>query len=201
MTRFKSLFRAFADDQRGSMAIELVMVVPIIVWAMLSTLVYFDAFRNEAMSKRAGLTIADMVSREQNTVDPTFINGAYELLRALTNTGTDPDMRITVYSYDDPSQTYRVEWSEPKGSMIRLTTADLANLKAAGRLPILAHDDRAILVETNTYYSAPFSVGLGPFASIDLDDVTFRTFTVIRPRFTPTVCFDQDLSSPGGEFC
>lgn len=69
--------------------------------------------------------------------------------------------------------------------------ANLADLKAAGRLPALADGDRAILLQTRTEYDAPFSVGLGPFTSTNLDDVTFQTYIVIRPR-PGQLCFLQN---------
>lgn len=46
------LIKRFRDNEDGSAAIELVLVTPIITWALLSTIVYFDAFRAETRSAR-----------------------------------------------------------------------------------------------------------------------------------------------------
>lgn len=174
--------RKFRDDQNGSMSIELLLVTPILVWALLSTYVYFDLFRVESNSNRAALTIADMFSRENLDIDGPYLNNARNILRELTYEENNPDFRITVYTYNDSTSTYRVRWSRNRGMAPNYNNADLANLKAAGRLPALANGDRAILLQTRTEYDAPFSVGLGPFTGTDLDDVTFETYIVIRPR-------------------
>ena len=180
----------FRDDQKGSMAIELVMVVPILVWALLSTFVYFDLFRTEANANRAALTIADMFSREQDAIDPVYLDGTRELLRSLTFSEDNPGFRVTVYRFDATNDRYDLVWSRNRGMTPDLTNDSLLTLRAEGKLPLLAEGDSAILVETLTDYSAPFSIGLGPFTGTDLDDVTFDTFTVIRPRFTTQLCWD-----------
>ena len=174
--------RKFRDDQNGSMSIELLLVTPILVWALLSTYVYFDLFRVESNSNRAALTIADMFSRETLDVDNTYLNNARSILRELTYEESNPDFRITVYTYQESTDTYRRIWSRHRDMAPSYNNANLADLKAAGRLPALADGDRAILLQTRTEYDAPFSVGLGPFTSTNLDDVTFQTYIVIRPR-------------------
>ena len=54
----------------------------------------------------------------------------------------------------------------------------------------MANGDRAILIQTRVDYDAPFRIGLGPFTGTDLQDFSFETFTVIRPR-PPTLCWDE----------
>lgn len=204
-------FARFRDDEDGSMAIELLLVVPILLWTLLATLVYFDVYRTESNTIRAALTVADMFSREQVSIDDDYLDGALELLKTLTLTRDDPEMRITVYWFDDPdgdgTGSYRVAWSRSIVGAITdnyteesdlvsdisdgLANDDMDDLQNNGRLPLLAHNARSILLETRTRYSAPFSIGLGPFAVTNLDDINFTTFTVIRPRFGVSLCFEQ----------
>jgi Flp pilus assembly protein TadG len=189
-------FQRFSRDTRGSMSIELLAVVPILVWVLLSTFVYFDLFRTEANVTRASLTVADMFSREQTAVDDDYIAGAQALLRTLTFADTSPSMRVTVYDYDEPTNQYAVVWSRNTGTGAVLADANLQDLRSRGLLPIMADGDASILVETSVDYSAPFSTGLGPFSDIDIENHTFRTFTVIRPRYNDTLCFDTDPADP-----
>ena len=80
------LIKRFRDNEDGSAAIELVLVTPIITWALLSTIVYFDAFRAETRSARAGLTIADMFSREASApvaIGAGYVDAAQALLGTL----------------------------------------------------------------------------------------------------------------------
>jgi hypothetical protein len=189
----KSFLKTFRDDESGVIAIELLLVVPILVWALLSTLVYFDAFKTESISTRMSMTIADMYSRETE-VDNTFVNGSYSLLEALTPSANAPDLRVTAYTFDDSDGKYYLIWSSTKGSYY--TNHTNATLRAeVDRLPILSDGDNSLLVETHTEYSAPFSIGIGPFLETDLDDLSFDTFTAIRPR-DGNVCFLQSSGVP-----
>ncbi|MEO1639925.1 MAG: hypothetical protein AAFU41_11855 [Pseudomonadota bacterium] len=185
-----TLLQRFAKDEEGNMAIELVLVVPILVWALLSTFVYFDAFRVESNSHRAALTIADMFSREETPITPAYLNSTRALLRSLTFEEANPDFRVTVYRYRESDDSYRRVWSQRRGYSSNLNNENLADLQAKGLLPIMANGDRSILVETRTQYDAPFAFGLGPFTSTNLQDLTFDTFTVIRAR-PGTLCWDR----------
>lgn len=193
--------RHFRQDETGTVAIELVLVVPMLTWALLSTLVYFDVYRAESISNRASLTLADMISREQNDVDLEYVSNMRKVLQVLTDADDNPDIRVTLYRYRAVDDQYLVVWSENFGFAAPLTDVDLVGLR--GRLPLLADENRTILIETRTAYSAPFSTGMGPFAGTRLDDLDFTTFTVISPRFLSTICFDPTpmLPSDGDEMC
>jgi hypothetical protein len=189
-----SFLKKFRADERGTSSIELLFVVPIIVWVILSTFVYFDAFRTQANTNRAALTIADMFSREQNPVDQNYMDGAMNLLRALTAADATPDMRVTVYSFDNASNAYTILWSRTEGLNTALDNDSLRDLRTAGRLPLLADGDHAILLETRTVYNGPLPLGMGLYAGDELNNVTFNTFNVIRPRYNDRLCYD---TSPG----
>jgi hypothetical protein len=192
MKNFSALLKDFNDDETGVIAIELVLVVPILVWCLLSTFVYFDVFRVESNSTRAALTVADMFSREETPITNNYLNGARDLLRTLTFEEDEPDYRITVYRYQSSNDRYYRVWSRnrgwPDGSM---SGAEVSALGDANRLPIMANGDQAVLLETRTEYDAPFTIGLGPFTTTDLDDVTFTTFNIIRPR-NNKLCFERN---------
>lgn len=188
----RDFIRRFCKDEEGVVAIELLLMTPILVWALLSTFVYFDAFRVESVSNRAALTIADMLSREADSITPPYLNGTHSLLRTLTFEEANPDFRVTVYTFDKddgPDGRYIGIWSQHRGYDAAIASNDVNALRA--RLPILADNDRAILVETRTEYSAPIRIGMGLFKGLDLQDITFNTFTVIRPR-EDQICWDAD---------
>lgn len=200
----KKDIRRFCHKQDGSASIELVLVTPIIVWAMLSTLVYFDAFRAETRSARAGLTIADMFSRETNKpaqISSSYIDAAHDLLRTLGESDPNPGLRVTSYTYDGDDDRYVVRWSQNRNLGPNLTTAELVFIR--DQLPIMADGDTSILVETRIDYTAPFSLGIAPFTNNTLGPVEFPTFTVISPRLVPAICYDPTPSDPknGDEIC
>lgn len=202
MIAIKAYLTRFRDDEDGVIAIELCLAVPILVWALLSTLVYFDAFRMESINTRAGLTIADMISREQVSVDDNYIDSMQEVLRSLTSSPTAADIRVTVFRYRASDDTYRIVWSKNRGLVGgELTHADLEDLR--DRLPLMADNARSVLVEMRNSYRAPFKMGMGPFFGTNLGDFDFQAFTVITPRFRSSICFDPTPASPsnGDEAC
>ncbi|MEO1610626.1 MAG: hypothetical protein AAFR90_15135 [Pseudomonadota bacterium] len=183
---------AFKNDEQGSMAIELLIVTPILVWVLLATFVYFDVFRVEATSNKAAITVAEMFSREEVPIVDAYVDSALNVLAALTYEEENPDLRVTVYHYDSDDSAYKVIWSEPRGDFTtELTDADLLGFDTANRLPVLGGTDHAILVQTRVEYDAPFKMGIGDFSAISLEDVEFETFIVIRPR-PGQLCFDDD---------
>ena len=184
----RSFLTRFGKDEDGVVAIELVLMVPILTWAFLSTYVYFDVFRVESNANRAALTVADMFSREETPIDDNYLDGARDLLRELTFEEPNPDYRITVYTFRQVQDDYRVIWSRNRGLPDDLVHDDLEDVR--DRLPSMANGDRVILLETRVQYDAPFNIGFGPFTGTNLEDVVFNTFTVIRPR-APTLCWDQ----------
>lgn len=185
-----SFVRAFRDDERGSMSIELLLVVPILLWVFLSTFVYFDVYRVQTNAVRATITLAELFSRE-DVVNNTYLNSVQEVLRTLTYEEANPDYRVTVYRYRESDDTFLRVWSESRGFSAALTDADLADLKAAGRLPAMTEFDQNIYIETRTAYDAPFNIGLGPFTVTNLEDLTFTNDMIVRPRGT-RLCFEQN---------
>jgi Flp pilus assembly pilin Flp len=179
LTRLKKRALAWHRDENGSVAVETLLMVPLLAWAMLATITFFDAYRNEAVSFKAGLVIADAISREAE-VDNAYINGLYGLHKFLMLKDDDPDLRITVFRFRADEGDYRRVWSRARGGKPALTNATLNGL--SGILPsTMADGERAILVETWSEYDAPYAVGLGDF--------DMSTYNVVSPRFLPQACF------------
>ena len=198
------LIKRFRDNEDGSAAIELVLVTAIITWALLSTIVYFDAFRAETRSARAGLTIADMFSREASApvaIGAGYVDAAQALLGTLVEFDPAPALRVTSYAWDAAANRYVLRWSESRSMGQALTDVDLALM--TDRLPLLADGATSLLVETSAAYRAPFSLGIAHFTNNTLGPVEMMTFTVISPRFVPAICFDPTHLIPtnGDEIC
>jgi len=111
------------NEDGGTVAIEFVMMVPLLAWAFLSTITYFHAYRTEAIAHKAGLTIADMISREADYITPQYLSGARSLLRFLTLDDKYPDIRITVAYWDAGENKYKRAWSKERGPRSPLTRA------------------------------------------------------------------------------
>ncbi len=178
---FISKIRRFRRDETASIAVETVLMVPLMAWAMLATLTFFDAYRNEGISHKAGLTIADMISREADTIDDAYIDGAQDLLTFLSIDDPNPDLRISVYYWDANQAKYVNVWSEARGTKGALQNSDFSNM--SNQLPAAADGERSILVETWIDYDPPWNVGIG--------SLTMSTQNVISPRFTQQLCFSN----------
>ena len=195
MNSVTSLLHDFREDERGSMAIELLLVTPILMWVFLSTFVYFDVYRVETNSVRATITLAEMFSRE-DFVNDNYLDNTLEVLRELTYEENGPDFRVTVYTLNDDGDFVR-RWSRNRGGpdWPNLTNLQVEQLGVDGRLPMMDVGDRAIYIETRTLYDAPFNIGIGPFTGLDLEDLAFINDMVIRPRGT-TLCYERpDLTT------
>lgn len=190
--------RQFHQDEDGVVAIELLLVIPILFWALMSTFVFFDAFRADSISVRAALTIADMYSREEDNITPAYLDGTRSLLRTLTEAEADPDFRVTAYQFfeNDPAtesdDEFRVIWSKNRGMAPDYDNATFANI--TDQLPELADGGISLLIETRTEYTAPFSMALAPFGNTAVENVEFTTFTFIDPR-PPFVCWQENSTA------
>ena len=205
MNNVSIFLKRFRDDERGSMAIELILVVTILMWVFLSCFVYFDVYRVETNSVRATITLSEMFSRE-DTVNASYLDNARAVLREMTYEEADPDYRVTVFTFSEgvPSDPlddkYLVVWSDHRGFDAALVDDDLVTLDTAGRLPAMNPFAQNVYIETRTQYDAPFNIGIGPFTAIDLEDLTFGQNMLISPR-GGRLCYDPTPGVDGDETC
>lgn len=183
MTQFlRTRLRRFSKDTQGYITLEALIVLPVLLWLFGAGWVYFDAFRQQSLSQKANYVIGDMISRETDPIDGTYISNARRLLRELTkSSGTDSDLRVTVVQYDADDATWSVRWSKKRGNQSILRNADMTDF--TGRLPAANSGDQLILVETWDLHEPIFDVGLSDF--------DIKTYSFTRPRYTPQVVFQN----------
>jgi len=177
-----TLTRRFRRDENGSISVEAMLVLPILIWCYLGTFVFFDGYRAQSVNVKASYTIGDMLSRETGFVTPAYMDSLHTLQQFLTNTVEPVRMRITLYAFDGPNDRYVVRWSQVRGGAVApLTNTTLAALRSA--LPIQLNGEVAILTESWVGYEPTFQVGIDPF--------TFYDVVVTRPRFAPQLCWNS----------
>jgi hypothetical protein len=129
--------------------------------------------------QKASYTVTDLITRQQGSVNDSFVNGMRQTMDYMIQTEGATKMRVTSFRWSEPRNRYEVIWSRsPNGAYAQLTTSSLANL-AAG-LPLMTDGDSAVLVEANVDYTPPTRFGLS--AS------TIEQFVVSRPRYLPKIC-------------
>jgi len=182
MTRLAAPFRRFRDDTRGNVAIEAVILLPVLFWAYLGMFSYFDMLRQQSLNQKASYTIADMLSRETLEINDQYITNAHTLFKSMIRSDGTTALRVSVLQWDADADRFDVEWSKARGPSSAMTAARAAALK--DKLPVMPSGEQIILVETWTNYEIPFEIGM--------DDFEMNTFTFTRIRFGPQLCFSNN---------
>jgi hypothetical protein len=178
-----SSMRRFAQNERGSVVAETVIVLPVLLWSYLALFVYWDSFRSLNTVQKASYTISDIISREMVVFPASRINGLKNVMEFLLDSDQDVKLRVTSITYDETDARFEVLWSYSPGSALpELTNADLALASIKSRIPIMSDADFATIVETQVPYVPSFNVGM--------PDQVLQQFIVTRPRFVAPNCME-----------
>ncbi len=182
----KSWLSRFRKDERGSIMVEALITLPLLIWAIGATYEYFELHRYNSARDKASYTIADMISRESPTmpITPIYMDNAKIVFDTISNDRGANSLRISVVSFRSDKQEYFVRWSEVRGTneLVKLETADVKT--AHDRLPVLRGGEELIIVESVSTYPSVFKVGLS-------DDLKIRTNVMTSPRFAPQIKWED----------
>lgn len=165
------------DDTRGSVSLELILVVPLLIWAYLGLFVYFDAYRQQNVNIKAAFTVADLLSREFEEIDQNYIDEMNDVLEWLTYGRQDTDLRVTVVVWDEANTELDMVWTARADSTPDLTETEMRE-QLGPYVPMMPDGDTAIVVETWATYRPLADVGLPA-------DTQLNNVVVISPRFVP----------------
>jgi hypothetical protein len=181
MSFLKRISAGFAKDERGTVVVETVLILPILLWALMALFSYWDVFRSLNVIQKAAYTVSDSISRtkKETVLEAADITGYYDLMNYLIDTDQEAKIRVTRYSYDLATNKYSVDWSCGVGTgMTPLTTAQLSLM--TDRLPVMADKDFAILFESKVVFEPIFEAGA--FFDLGLTTQDISEFVVTRPR-------------------
>ncbi len=186
LKKMKLRLKAFGAESDGSVAVEAVMMFPVVLWAFLAMFVFFEGYRQTAINHKAANTIADMYSRETANITPTYIDNTKELFDLLAQVNSDTKIRVSVVKWSERRNAYRVDWSKVKGSGISsLSHSDLVPMESS--LPTVPNQERMVLVETWSTFKPMFKIGM--------EDTVINTFVFTRLRFAPQLKFSNASTS------
>lgn len=175
----------FIRREDGSYSVEAVLVFPILLWVLVATFVFWDVFKLRNNAVTATYTLADMISRQTEEIDPAFLSGLDDVFTAVVGAEVPMDMRVTVMRMDvgsdpvtDPTELALV-WSHGTDGMPQYV--DPVSLE--DNIPILAVGATLILVETVVTWTPPL-------ASI-LPETELGSRVFASPRFVPQILFDD----------
>jgi hypothetical protein len=176
----RNFIQRLLKDENGSIAVESVVIFPLLIWAYMAFFVYFDAYRSQSMAMKASYAIADVFSRRTDYVTANYMDGIEQLHELMTRSPEPTRLLLTVFTFNAEEEQYNVVWSEGEGGVIPMTTEVLNTLST--QLPAIPSGERMILLQTWSEYEPVFQVGLA--------DTTLNSFVVIRPRYAPQLCWN-----------
>ena len=169
--------KRFSKNEDGGLSIEAVLAIPLLVWALTATIVFYDAFKTLHISQKATYTIADMLSREEAEITPDYLTAVYELYDFLSESQGDNALRVSVVTMnEDPvtlAKSLALVCSEGVGGIAGYSDIDAIE----DRIPDMMPGDQLIVVESEQEWSPSFAVGLASYR--------FREVALARPRFAP----------------
>lgn len=181
--RFLNKLRAFRRETEGLVSVEFAFYTPVLLGLFAAIYTYFDAFRQESLSLKAAYTVSDLISRETNYINNTYLDSMYDLAGEIGRFDSSLSMRVSVVRWDEGDQRYYIDWSKVRGgSYLEWTDANIQEVK--NDLPRMPDQERVILVETLSEMTPVFNIGL--------PDLDIQNFVFTRPRFAPQVVFVDD---------
>lgn len=183
---FLKRFRNFAIEERGAVALEAILITPILATVFVGSFVFFDGFRTYNSAVKANYAVSDVLSRAETTMYGSDIEGLSNVFQHITRSPEITQLRATQVRRD--TQGLVVDWSYGTQGRLSLTNATLGAVTEY--IPIMALGSHVLVVETFLPYNPAFDIGMG--------DMEFDFVSVTRPRFADRVDFD-DGTNPN--FC
>ncbi|MCZ4353331.1 pilus assembly protein [Roseovarius aestuarii] len=176
----KSWLDSFRSDERGSVTVEAAITLPLLFWAIAASYEFFEIHRYNSARDKATYTIADMFSRELQSVTPTYMNSAKTVFDTIANDNGTNSVRVTIVKYDSDEDEYSVKWSQVRGSadLSPMETSEVST--AHDTLPAMADGEELIIVDSSSTYPPVFDVGFN-------DNVVVTTRVMTSPRFAPQI--------------
>lgn len=205
MTRYIHSFRKYMscfgirrywNAEAGSVSVEKVIILPVIVWALTASFTFTDAFRQQTSLQKSVYTIADLVSRASGTdLTPGYLEGIHGFMQRMNDAGQEVQMRMTLIGWDDDEQEYRVVWSYAnEGGSLTALDNGILNTVYHTQIPSIATGETLLLTEGSVWYEPVFRVGL--------QSQFFSEIALTRPRFAPGIPFlDPDAPPPPSAWC
>lgn len=196
MTRLKHRLGQFLRDEDGLILAEGLIMLPLLIWGLVAMFIYWDVFRTINMTQKAAYSIADLLSRQKNTIPLAYANGLQNVMDFLTPGGHPVNIRITsfecvgmvvpppvlVTGCNSTQGSYKLLFSySPKNKVTDLMTqAEIQNWKST-KIPTLNNGDSVFVVETTVAFKAQLQTALAGLM-VGVQDNTFGQFIVTRPR-------------------
>ncbi|GAB4263829.1 MAG: hypothetical protein Kow0013_10600 [Pararhodobacter sp.] len=202
----------FRRETRGTVSVELVIVLPVLLWALAASVVFYDGFRNRYHAQMAAQTVADIMSRETDLFTASYIEGLNEVYDFLADSRYPTRLRVSSVIWDSTNQRNRLQWSYgtrglsplPDDTFELMQAGDYETLRArfgddesfsfagnAAQMPVTDLPNRIPPVLPGEALLLVEAFGLwSPFANVGIGQTRFTPVVVVRPRFAPWINFE-----------
>jgi hypothetical protein len=191
MRNLKHRFFAYLRAEDGLVLAEALIMLPLLIWGLVAMFNYWDVFRTINVTQKAAYSIADLLSRQKNTIPLAYASGLKNIMTFLTPGGHPVKMRITSFecvNTTDPEKdcnaargSYKLLFSyTPDAGVTPLTQANIQAWKA-DRIPTLTNGQSVFVVETSVEFQTQIKTAIAGLM-VGVTDNTFGTFIVTRPR-------------------
>lgn len=202
----------FSQNSKGAVSVELVIILPMLIWALAATAVFFDGFRTRYHAQMAAQTVADIMSRETNLFTAAYVEGMNDVFDFLVDRSIPTRIRVSSIIWDSVNERNMLQWSYgtrdlsglPTDTFELMQNNDLETLLARfgedesfsfagaaaqmpvsdlpGRVPPVLPGEALLLVESFALWT--------PFSNVGLGQIRLAPVVVARPRFAPWINFD-----------
>ncbi len=105
MRTLKHHLTTFLRDEDGLILVEGLIMLPLLIWALVAMFIYWDVFRTINVTQKTAYSVADLLSRQRETIPTAFANGLQNVVDFLTPGGHPVQMRITSLECNSPTGT------------------------------------------------------------------------------------------------
>ncbi|SEW19993.1 hypothetical protein SAMN05444851_2073 [Aliiroseovarius sediminilitoris] len=185
----------FARTERGTVTVESVIILPLLLFGLQALHTYFDAYRHQSLALKANYAISDYLSRIDK-YDRTILEGLDELFEYMSRSKEESWVRVTVVKCELTSAECndaipRKLTLDPGDSQASYNSGITGHTQATMRqylgphIPKMYDGEELIVVETVAKYEPPFAgfwTGIYPRNT--------EHVVVTSPREYQTLCYD-----------
>ena len=181
MRQLKHRFATFLRDEDGLILAESLLMLPLLIWALVAMFIYWDVFRTINVTQKAAYGVADLLSRQRDTISLNFANGLQNVMNFLTPGGHPVRIRVTSIEYVAATGNYKLLFSfSPGGKVPPLTETEVQAWKGT-KVPTLNNGESVFVLETEVAFKAQLQTVLAGFL-VGVEDGNYGQFIVTRPR-------------------
>ena len=200
MHTMKRLLHRFLTDERASVTVEVVLMMPILLWGYFGLFILFEGYRNLSANIRAAYTISDMLSRETNAINAAYIEGLNDIQDVITQSPHRTVLRVSVVRYDDDDDQHDLVWSYSTAGKTAVSQAGVDTLLKP-YLPSMSDGEVQVVVETWMAFVPFLNIDMralyAPYADWSLTGFHafyFESLVTTRPRFAGQLCWEGATS-------